>query len=125
MTKADVVHHWKRTAEESMKAARLCLRERLFSLSLFHSHLAAEKGLKAAFIQEKDTAAPKTHNLWTIAEQLESIHWTDDDRKKLAELSTYAVAARYDDQLWMENEATEERASYWLEEAQHFLSRLP
>lgn len=79
--------------------------------------------LKSAFIQDNDKEPPYTHNLASIAKKLKRA-WTKAQINDLAELSKYAVVARYDDPLWMEQEATKKKSQFWLEKARAYLSLL-
>ena len=123
MTKDDIIRYWRNGANEALRVAEASEKLSVYTLALFHCHLAVEKALKSAYIAEKDSSPPKTHNLWAIAEQL-GIEWTKSEHDALAELTTYAVAARYDDLPWMERKATKETVTHWLKEAHFFVSRL-
>lgn len=52
-----------------------------------------------------------------MMQQEASEHWLD------ADLTDYAVAARYDDPSWAERYATKENAAFWLKFSQELLLR--
>ncbi|TSC57383.1 MAG: HEPN domain-containing protein [Candidatus Peregrinibacteria bacterium Greene0416_19] len=124
MTREETVAHWLKGSSDAVEVARLAHGAGKYALTLFNCHLAVEKALKAAFIAEHDREPPPTHNLGMIAGQLTSIRISDDDRTALAELTDYAVAARYDDPNWAERQATEEATQQWLARTEQLLTLL-
>lgn len=123
MTEADVIAHWRKRAKESLKVALLAMEAGSYGLALFHCHLAIEKALKALFMEEHRKEAPFTHDLAQLATMINR-EWTDEERRQLGRMTEYAVAARYDDPVWAEREATEETAREWIEKADALLSRI-
>lgn len=123
MTEADVIAHWRKRAKESLKVALLAVEAGSYGLALFHCHLAIEKALKALFMEEHRKEAPFTHDLAQLATMINR-EWTEEEKRQLARMTEYAVAARYDDPVWAEREATEETAREWIEKADALLSRL-
>lgn len=123
MTDSDVIQHWRNGAQNELQSAQLLFNGSQYSATLFHCHLAVEKALKAMFMQQLQKDAPMTHDLLQIALQLTRV-WTDDEKKVLADLTEYAVAARYDDPMWAEHEANKENTSRWLERVTQLLSTL-
>jgi hypothetical protein len=67
--------------------------------------------------------APLTHDLLQIALQLPR-PWTEEEKRLLADLTEYAVAARYDDPLWAEREATPENVAPRLARVETLLASL-
>lgn len=123
MTEADVIAHWRIGAHDEYQSAKLLADGGKYSGALFHCHLAVEKALKAVFMEQHRREPPLTHDLLQIAVQLKRV-WTEEERKFLADLTEYAVAARYDDPLWAEREATEQNVVAWLRTVDAFLSLL-
>lgn len=123
MTQQESIQHWQQGSRDSLRAAELLYDDGKYSLTLFHCHLALEKALKALYIQEHDEAAPYIHNLRELALSL-SMEWKEDQMQLLKELTTFAVAARYGDPVWAENEASPKRVHEWLEQTQLLLSLL-
>lgn len=122
MTREQGIAHWKQGAQDAIEAAELLLRGGKHALALFHCHLAAEKILKAEYIREKDKAPPKTHDLLSIALEL-ARPWTEEEQKKLTDLTNFAVAARYDDLEWGSEQEAIENVQWWITEVKriHFL----
>lgn len=123
MTEDDVIAHWRKGAQESLRLAKHAHNDGSYALSLFHLHLALEKALKALYMEQKRMEAPLTHDLLEIALQLDR-PWTDEEKNHLSQMTEYAVAARYDDPLWAEREATVETSKNWTTRTEKFLSLL-
>ena len=123
MTEADVIAHWRKGARDSLLSARLLYEGGQYASVLFHCHLAVEKALKVVFMEEFKKEAPMTHDLPRIAAELGRT-WTEEERKLFADLTGYAVAARYDDPAWAEHEATLEKAELWISRVDLLLSHL-
>ena len=123
MTEADVIAHWRKGAADEVQSAKLLRDGCQHPAALFHCHLAIEKALKAEYMQERQKEAPLTHDLLQIALQLKR-QWSSEEKKLLADLTEYAVAARYDDPFWAEREATAENVTAWIARIESFLSSL-
>ena len=121
MTEADVIAHWRKRAAESLAVARLAHRDGHFAHALFNCHLAVEKALKAMYMEQRRSEPPPTHDLMQIAFRLDR-DWTKDEKQLFADLTGYAVAARYDDPAWAEREATAENAAAWIRRVDVLLS---
>ncbi len=61
---------WLNRALEDLKAARILLREGLYDLSAFHAHQAAEKALKALWVEKRSELPPRIHALQVLAREL-------------------------------------------------------
>lgn len=113
MSQDEAVHEWLDGAQRSLRAARTLHDDHNDALALFHCHLAAEKALKALYILEHDGPAPHTHDLTLILSELK-----DEELKSRFEafktMSTFTVAARYDDIEILEEELTTERVDHWI-----------
>jgi HEPN domain-containing protein len=105
MTETEVIAHWRKGARDELASARLLCDGGQYPGALFHCHLAVEKALKARFMEQHRREAPLTHDLAQIALQLDRT-WTEAEKQLLADLTGYAIAARYDDPLWARREAT-------------------
>jgi HEPN domain-containing protein len=123
VTEADVIAHWRKGAREELQSAALLHDGGRYSAALFHCHLAVEKALKALYMEQHRKEAPLTHDLLQIALQLPRM-WTDDEKTALADLTEYAVAARYDDPAWAEHEATAPNVAAWLRRVEALFSSL-
>ncbi len=120
MTRDETIAHWRNGANDSLEVARLAHAARKYALTLFHCHLAVEKALKAAYVEERDEAPPPTHHLLRLASQLQQ-PWTEEYEWALNDLTRFAVAARYDDPGWAEREATEQSAAAWIARTEQLL----
>lgn len=123
MTESDVIAHWKKSARDELRSARLLCEGGQYASVLFHCHLAVEKALKALFMEQFKKEAPMTHDLPRIASEL-GRNWTKEEKIIFADLTGYAVAARYDDPAWAEQEATLENADSWIFRVDGLLSTL-
>ncbi len=123
MTEKDVIEHWRNSARNELKSAKLLRDGGQYPGALFHCHLAVEKALKARFMEQHRKEAPYTHNLLQLSKQLD-IEWTGEQKNILADLSQFATLARYDDSAWAEQEATMENISRWIKNAEMLLSIL-
>ncbi|MBI3619197.1 HEPN domain-containing protein [Candidatus Peregrinibacteria bacterium] len=121
MTKEQIVQHWRKGSRESFRLAELAVLEGSYALALFHCHLAVEKMLKAQFIEELNQDPPPTHDLLVIALKLKR-KWTQEEERILADLTDYAVAARYDDPTWAKRQATAKNSRLWIARVRLFLS---
>jgi HEPN domain-containing protein len=126
MTQGEAATHWRKRARSELKAARILFEKKepdVYGEVIFHCHLALELAFKARYIQEHDAAAPFTHNLGELAHMLGE-EWSERDHMDFDELSDHAVLARYGDEEWYMQHATEESARVWLEKVERFLSRM-
>lgn len=121
MTEADVIAHWRRGARDEMESASLLCDGGKYAGALFHCHLAVEKTLKAEFMEGHRKEAPLTHDLLQLAMQL-THPWTEQEKKILADLTEYAIIARYDDPLWAEQEATKKNVTDWIAKVDKLIS---
>lgn len=124
MSDKETISLWHKEARDSLKLAEYAHQEGMFALSLFHCHFAAEKELKALFMERRHCYPPPTHELLPLAEQLGD-PLTEEDAFLFDSLTTFAVRARYHDAEWAEKQVTEENSHYWLERTRKFLSRSP
>lgn len=123
MTENDVIVHWRNGAHNELQSAKLLCAGGQYSGALFHCHLAVEKALKSLYMVQNRKIAPLTHDLLHIALQIERA-WNDDEKILFADLTEYAVAARYDDPFWAEREATQENVHKWLSRIEALFSTL-
>lgn len=74
-------------------------------------------------MEERQEASPRTHDLLQIALQLEHT-WSQGDKEILADLTAFAVKARYDDPYWAEREANAENVSQWIAQVDRLISTI-
>jgi HEPN domain-containing protein len=120
MTREDHIAHWKKGAEDAIEAAEVLLREEKYSLALFHCHLGVEKLLKSKFLEEKQSAPPHTHDLLSLALEL-NLDWSEEEQRQLSDLTTFAIAARYDDLGWEDAESNV-KVEQWLDISKNIFS---
>lgn len=97
MTEISELRSWIAYAEEDFSAAKslLGLRKPLLTAVCFHAQQCVEKYLKALLIL-KDVDFPKTHDLPTLNTLcIQHGILTGFDPQQLADLTKYAVQARY------------------------------
>ena len=109
MTKEDLVALWRKEAREALRVADLAYGDGIYWLTMFHCHLAVEKALKAAYLEERGEDPPRTHELLFLAEELDR-KWSEGDVTLFDTLGELAVEARYHDPGWAEKQATKEEA---------------
>ncbi|MDK2373025.1 MAG: HEPN domain-containing protein [Candidatus Korarchaeota archaeon] len=83
---------WKQGLED-LKTAKVLLEAGRYYASVFFSHQAAEKFLKAAYIELKRELYPKTHNLVELGKAL----GMEDLMENLMELNPEYSVTRYPD----------------------------
>jgi len=126
MNRQEAVTHLQKRARCELKAARILFEKNeqdVYGEVLFHCHLAIKLALKAAYILEKDTAAPFTHDLGELAGDLK-IEWTPDEQESFDEITDFGAFSRYGDEHWFTSSATKQNAEQCLEKATQFLSML-
>lgn len=108
------VDYWKSSSKDDLDTADKLFASKKYHHSLFFVHLSLEKILKALFVTKKKEPAPPVHDLIRLVEK--SI--IKIDKKillQLAEISTFNIAARYDDYKFkFYKKATKEYAEKWL-----------
>jgi HEPN domain-containing protein len=122
MTDSDIIAHWRKGARDALEMAQAAIRIEKYDHALFNCHLAVEKALKAAVMENTREPHPKIHNLGRLAE-LVSKEWTKEEQEMFDTLSSFAVAARYDDPPWAEQYATKTHAELWVKTTSAFISR--
>jgi len=85
---------WWSQALEDLKAAEQNLKTRLYFVCAFFSQQAAEKALKALYIEAKREPQPRTHDLTELGKVL---NVPGDIMDSLIELNPGFVVARYPD----------------------------
>jgi len=123
VTQQQASSHWHQGAKDALEMAKLGFENGKYALALFHCHLAIEKALKAAYIQQKEKEPLKSHDLLLLAESIDW-DWQENEKDELDDLSGYSTAARYDDVEWTSQEATKENVENRLKQAEHYVSLL-
>ena len=113
MSQKEAIELWLEGARKSLRAARVLHTDGNEELALFHCHLSTEKVLKALYIFEHDCAAPKTHDLSSLASELED-KILKEHFEELRNMSKFSVAGRYDDIEILEDELATARVEHWI-----------
>lgn len=124
MTQESAVVSWKTGALDAWDTFEALLAAKKYAHALFFLHLAFEKLLKAIVIHKTDTPPPPTHDLVRLAE---SAGLTLDEEKiqQLAEISTFNVAARYDEEkLQLHQKATPAYLQDWQHKGKELFEQL-
>lgn len=97
MLKADHVEYWKLSVAKSRQVAQRLFETTDFVESLFFTHLALEKILKAQWVVDNVTDhPPRIHNLRALAKQT-TLVLTDAQAMFLQEMNTFQMEGRYPD----------------------------
>lgn len=88
------IEYWKTSAKYDIETAEAIFEKQRYPYALFMGHLALEKMLKALFVRDRRTHAPRTHSLPILACRLKT-HIPDDMIKRFAEYMRFCFEARY------------------------------
>jgi HEPN domain-containing protein len=94
---AKQIEYWYVSAGRERKAAEALFISKRYDASLFFCHLALEKLIKGLVVIKTKKPAPYSHNLPALAE-LAKVNLTDNQRGQLRIITTFNIAARYDDE---------------------------
>ncbi|MCL4390170.1 MAG: HEPN domain-containing protein [Patescibacteria group bacterium] len=113
MDQKTVVKNWLDGANEAWKAISKFAGSKEGHLALFFLHLSLEKTLKGLYLAKFNEPAPFTHDLLQLTDKI-GLKTTDVEKKQLAEISTFNIAARYDDYKYrLQERATFEFVKEW------------
>ncbi len=97
MTKEEHIKYWTENSLHDLESAEAIFNTGKNDWSLFISHLALEKMLKALWIKTNENSAPpKTHNLLKLAEMCK-LKLSEDDQLFMLEVTSFNLEARYPD----------------------------
>jgi len=96
MSQDEAVNRWLESAEKNIQMMDDMFGLKHYDWALFFGQLALEKMLKALVVQNTDQPPPYIHNLEKLA-QIANITFSESDKPFLSEITTFHVAARYDD----------------------------
>ena len=118
------VDYWLKSSEDDLDTAVKLMDGKKYHHALFFLHLAIEKLLKAILVKKTDEAAPPIHDLVRLSEKT-SLHTSQVRILEFAEISTFNIAARYDDyKLQFYKKATSEYAQKWMTIGKAILTEL-
>lgn len=96
MKQQDIVKYWRTSAQKDFDATKVLLKSGNYSHALFFCHLCIEKIIKAVIVKKTNAAPPFVHDLVRLAEKA-GVALDEKIKIDLAEISTFNIAARYDD----------------------------
>lgn len=88
--------YWRTLAYRTLGTAEDLFRAKRYDACLFFCHLALEKMLKALVVQRTNQPAPYIHDLEKLA-SVARLQMTEEQTQYFRHISTFNVAARYDD----------------------------
>lgn len=123
MSAVDLIKYWKESAADTLDTAEKLYSVKKYRHCLFFLHLAVEKIIKAVYVQKKAEATPPIHDLVRLTEKAE-IQVDKEEKQDLAEISTFNIAARYDDyKLQFYKKATLEYTILWFEKGKKLYTK--
>lgn len=96
MNQEDTLRVWKESAERNLAIGKEMIAAGHYDWALFFGQLALEKLLKGLVTKKTDEAPPFIHDLGKLA-TVAQIPLTAEQTSDFAEITTFHVAARYDD----------------------------
>lgn len=113
MVKVDLVKFWRESAQRDRKIAEDLFDLKHYHMALFIWQLVLEKLLKSRITKTGGQVVP-THNLLRLVKETD-IKLSEDQKKQLAEITTFNIEARYDDyKLHFYRKATVEFTRRWV-----------
>jgi len=88
--------YWVKEAEEALTVAEHLFEKKDYSYALFFGHLAAEKMLKALYVDKLKEHAPPTHNLQRLAREA-GLSVDEEKNQRLLLITSFNIEARYPD----------------------------
>lgn len=90
------IHYWEASAKRNLVTAEDLFKTKHYDSCLFFCHLALEKALKGLIVRKTYLSAPYVHDLEKLS-VLAGIPVDEEMRERLRIISTFNIAARYDD----------------------------
>ena len=88
------IEYWKSGAKSDIETAEILIDKGKYLHGLFFCHLTIEKILKANYVNQNKSVAPKTHDLIYLTEH-SNIKMEDNDLQLIAILMKYQLEGRY------------------------------
>ena len=88
------IEYWKNLANSDILTAEILIEKRRFLHGLFFCHLTIEKILKAHYVKQNLSLAPKTHNLLYLVDNTK-LALNDSQMQLLGILLKYQLEGRY------------------------------
>lgn len=120
----EAIEYWLKSSQDDLDTSKKLFELGKYHHSLFFLHLSLEKIIKGVYLLKKDEAPLLTHDLVFLAEKAE-IEISQIEKEELAEISTFNIAARYDDyKLRFYKKATKDYANVWLGKGGKLFARI-
>lgn len=117
------IEYWLKSSQDDLDTAKKLFNLKKYNHALFFLHLTLEKIIKGVYLLKKNEAPPLVHDLVILAEKAE-IKILSDEKEKLAEISTFNIAARYDDyKLKFYKKATKEYCQKWFKTGEKLFNK--
>lgn len=108
------IEFWLKGSEDAFDTAQKLFEVKKYNHCLFFLHLSLEKLLKALVVKNTNEVSPPIHDLVRLAEKT-GVETTEEIKIQLVEISTFNVAARYDDYKYkFYKKATKEYTDMWI-----------
>lgn len=120
-TEQDLINFWKTGAADDLATAETLFQNRKYVPTLFFSHLALEKLLKAYHVKVVKEQPLPIHDLLRLA-KTSNLPLTPEQESLLKEATTFNISARYDNiKLAFHQKATNEYTQKYFEACRDFL----
>lgn len=93
----EIQKFWLASSDDTLLTVHTLFNNNRFVHSLFFLHLGVEKLLKGLYVNRNNEEPPFGHNLLTLASKINDFKIDKDRLKTMAEISSFNIAARYDD----------------------------
>lgn len=93
----EIEEYWIETSKDTMDSSVKLFEQGKYVHSMFFLHLALEKMLKGLYINKNKEEAPYGHSLQVLISKIKNISPDSDIMKLLTEVTTFNIAARYND----------------------------
>ena len=88
------IDYWHNGSQSDIETAGILIEKKKYREGMFFCHLAMEKMLKALYVKKTSELAPKSHNLFMLAEK-SGITLNDDNEYLFGLLMEYNIQGRY------------------------------
>lgn len=96
MTKDELIAYWLDSAEANHVSMLNMFSNGEYVWSLFVGHLCIEKLLKAYYVKEIDTTAPRIHDLYKLAIRC-NLEMSEEQMDSLQYVTLFNIEARYEE----------------------------
>ncbi len=96
MTKDDLIAYWVESSELNHESMQNMYANKEYVWALFVGHLCIEKLLKACYVKEIDSVAPRVHDLYKLAMRC-NLEMSEDQMDALQYVTLFNIEARYEE----------------------------